>query len=483
MARSFWISLCFFRSGRYFYWCFVVADGFSFYEADSSEGEGADNPFGVDDVGEDADGGDEHPEDEDGDGGKEGVEGGASGAEPRGVHGHEDDDGEGGHEGEAGHEGGDDAADGEGEAEGQKTQGKDGEAGDFHVFPFRHGWIDEAFMDVVGVEGGGGEEQVACGADVGGPEGGEGDACDPWIERHDEARKGGGCVDIRVHFSGDDAQERGEEADGEHNEAADDEAFLCGADVFGTEGNLDDGLEGEVHGNEDNDPGGDGHSAHAADEVEGVDGGHVKGDVRHAAGQLDDDPGSDGDADVLEGDVQEVRLAGGPHAADQGDADEDDGAYQHAGKRREEIRKESREDGAASDELEAHDDELDEDLAGNPCDHAVSSIVSFQEFRHGRDVHTAVSFSDREAHDNGADAPGSGVPAGREALRVRLLSHADCRRAADSQADHGNHDERSRQLSSREHVVFDRTGRTVLHVRTDQEEHANVGADDEDLNE
>ena len=63
-----------------FFYEAVCCDGFLGYEADAAESDGADDPFGIDDVRQYADSRYEHPGDEDDDGSQNRVERRLSGA-------------------------------------------------------------------------------------------------------------------------------------------------------------------------------------------------------------------------------------------------------------------------------------------------------------------------------------------------------------------------------------------------------------------
>ncbi len=451
------------------------------HEADATEHAAADEPFGVDHMGQDADCREEHPGDKHDDGGENRPERGLAGAVLGSIHGHEYDDGEGRHERQAGHEGGNDAADGEGEAQGQQAEQEDGNPRDPHVAAVVHVRLDKPFVDVVGIERRRRQEQVAGRADIGRPQGGQGNARDPRIEAHDEAGQGRRRRDARVQLRRDDAEQGGDEADGQHDEAAVEEPALRRPHIPGAQGNLDDGLQGQIDRDEDDNPRHDGHAADTADQIQGVDRRRLDGHDIDPAGQAQDQESRHGNADILERHVQDIRLAGGPHAADEGDADEDDGAGQHARQGRKQVGQEGRQDGAAGHVLQAHDDELHQDLAGNARHQGPFVIVPFQQFRHGRDVELAVLFRDREAHDDGADAPGRRVPACRQAHFVGLFRHADRGRAAHGEPDDGHENQRRRQLAPCQDIRLGRRRRPVLHIRADAEQHGNVGDNDENL--
>ena len=457
-------------------------DGFLRDEADAAEGDAADEPFGVDDVRQDADGRDEHPGDEDDDRSEDGPECSLFRAVLRCVHGHDDDHGESRHQGKAGHESSDDAADGQGEAQRQKTEEQDGQARDAHVLLIGHLRIDELFVDIVGIERRSREEQVAGRADIGGPEGRERDAGDPRIQGHDQFRQCRRRRDGRIHFCSDDTEESGDEADRQHDQAADDKAAAGRLDVFGAKGNLDDGLQRKINRNQDDNPGDDGHRTDTGNEIKGRNGRCLDGDDVDAAGHTQDEEGSDRNTDVLERDVKDIGLARRPHTADKGNADEDDGTGEHARDRREDVRHQGRKDSAASDVLEAHDDQLYQDLAANAGDHAAAVIIAFQQFRYRRDVELAVFLSDRQTHDDGTDTPGGRIPAGGNADLIGLFGNTDGRSPADSQADDGDHDQRRRQLAAGQDIIFCRRSGAALNIPADAEENANVHNDDEDLN-
>ena len=457
-----------------FFYEAVCCDGFLGYEADAAESDGADDPFGIDDVRQYADSRYEHPGDEDDDGSQNRVERSLSGAIFRCIHGHEDDDCESRHKRQAGHEGRNDAADGQGEAQGQQAQEQDRNTGNGHVFLIGHIGVDELFMNIMGIERSRRQQEIASRADIGSPQRSQRHAGNPGIEGHDEFRQSRRRRNSRIHFGSDDAEECCDEANGQHDQAANDEAFAGRLDILGTQGNLDDSLKRNIDRNEDDDPRDNSHGADTADEVHGRNGRSLDSDDVDTAGHAQDKESSDGNTDVLQGNIEDVRLAGRPHTTDEGNTDEDDGTGEHPRNRREDVRHQSGQDSAAGNVLQTHDDQLDQNLTANTGNHAAAVIIPFQQFRHRRNVELTILLGDRQAHDDGPDAPGSRIPTGRQPDFVGLFGNADSRSPADSQADDRHHDEGRRQFTASQYVSFRRSGSLMLDIPADTEENADV---------
>ena len=318
------------------------------------------------------------------------------------------------------------------------------------------------------------QQEIASRADISSPQRSQCHAGNPGIEGHNELRQCRRRRNSRIHFGSDDTEESGDEADRQHDQTTDDETFAGRLDILGTERNLNDSLERYIDRNEDDDPSDDGHGTNTADEVHGRNGRSLDSDDVDTAGHAQDEESGNGNADVLQGNIEDVRLAGRPHTTDKGNADEDDGTGEHPRDRREDIRHQGSQDSAACDVLQAHDDQLYQDLTADTGDHAAAVIIPFQQFRYGRNIELAILLGNRQAHDDGADAPGSCIPAGRQTDFIRLFGNADGRSPADSQADDGHHDEGRRQFAASQYVSFRRSGSLMLDVPADTEENADV---------
>ena len=133
-----------------------------------------------------ADGRYEHPGYENDDRSQNRIEGGCAGAVFRRIHRHENDDAERRHEAEAGHERGDDAADGQGKAQRKQAEEEYGNTGNVEILAVGHIRVDEAFVNVMGIQRRRAEQEIAGAADVGCPKSRQGNAGQPRVEGHDD---------------------------------------------------------------------------------------------------------------------------------------------------------------------------------------------------------------------------------------------------------------------------------------------------------
>ena len=158
------------------------------------------------------------------------------------------------------------------------------------------------------------------------------------------------------------------------------------------------------------------------------------------------------DAKVNDGDAEDVGQARRPQAADGRDADEDDGAGNHAALHGEDIRHEGMQNGTAGDVLQGGDAEHDEGQADDADDTGFFIVTPFKEFGNGRTVQGPVFAGSDETHDDGPNGPGGIVPAGCQADFYGTFSDADGRSSADGHAGNADGDQTRRKFTAGEEI-------------------------------